>query len=107
MLCRYDRGGICRASPIVAHKRRISARSDPMRAAASGFHVTYFDTGRDLPGMIEVIEKNATAEQGFQKMYDASQDLGRLGPPRASYRRGGPAACALALPRGLEPLFSP
>jgi hypothetical protein len=39
-----------------------------------GFRVVYFDTTRDLPGMLEVIEMNAAAEQGFHAMYLAAQD---------------------------------
>jgi hypothetical protein len=42
--------------------------------APMGFRVIYFDTGRELPGMLEVIEMNATAEEGFQNMHQASQD---------------------------------
>ena len=39
-----------------------------------GFRVVYFDTTRDLPGMLEVIEMNAAAEQGFHTMYQAAQE---------------------------------
>jgi Glyoxalase/Bleomycin resistance protein/Dioxygenase superfamily len=36
-----------------------------------GCRVIYFDTGRDLPGMVEVIEINAATEEGFHKIYQA------------------------------------
>ena len=39
-----------------------------------GCRVIYFDTGRDLPGMLEVIEMNSAAEQGFHTMYQAAQE---------------------------------
>lgn len=41
--------------------------------APMGFRVVYFDTSRDLPGMLEVIEINPAAEAGFQRMYEAAQ----------------------------------
>ena len=42
--------------------------------APMGFRVVYFDTSRDLPGMLEIIEMNAAAEEGFHGMYQASQE---------------------------------
>ncbi len=39
-----------------------------------GCRVIYFDTGRDLPGMLEVIEMNAPAEEAFHKIYQAAQE---------------------------------
>jgi len=42
--------------------------------APLGFRIVYFDTSRDLPGMLEVIEMNAAAEEGFHKMYQAAHD---------------------------------
>lgn len=36
--------------------------------------VIYFDTGRDLPGMLEVIEINAATEQAFHGMYQAARE---------------------------------
>ncbi len=42
--------------------------------APMGFRVIYFDTTRDLPGMLEVIEMNTAAEEGFHKMYQAAQE---------------------------------
>jgi hypothetical protein len=39
-----------------------------------GCRVIYFDTGRDLPGMLEVIEINAATEQAFHKAYQAAQE---------------------------------
>ena len=42
--------------------------------APLGFRVVYFDTSRDLPGMLEVIEMNAAAEEGFYKMYQAARE---------------------------------
>ncbi len=39
-----------------------------------GFRVVYFDTTRDLPGMLEVIEMNDAAEPGFHSMYRAAQE---------------------------------
>src|ERR1700677_701506 len=41
--------------------------------APMGFRVVYFDTSRDLPGMLEIIEMNADAEEGFHMMYQAAQ----------------------------------
>ena len=41
--------------------------------APMGFRIVYFDTTRDLPGMLEVIELNAAAERGFQQMYEAAR----------------------------------
>jgi hypothetical protein len=41
--------------------------------APLGFRIVYFDTTRDLPGMLEVIEMNAAAEEGFHKMYEAAR----------------------------------
>ncbi len=42
--------------------------------APMGFRVVYFDTSRDLPGMLEVIEMNRAAEEGFDRMCRAAQD---------------------------------
>lgn len=42
--------------------------------APLGFRIVYFDTSRDLPGMLEVIEMNAAAEEGFYKMYHAARE---------------------------------
>jgi hypothetical protein len=39
-----------------------------------GCRVIYFDTGRELPGMLEVIEINAPTEQAFHGMYQAAQE---------------------------------
>jgi Glyoxalase/Bleomycin resistance protein/Dioxygenase superfamily len=39
-----------------------------------GCRVIYFDTGRELPGMLEVIEINAAAEEAFHKIYQAAQE---------------------------------
>jgi hypothetical protein len=36
--------------------------------------VIYFDTTRDLPGMLEVIEINAATEESFHKVYQAAQE---------------------------------
>jgi len=37
-----------------------------------GCRVIYFDTGRDLPGMLEVIEINAATEEAFGNMHNAA-----------------------------------
>jgi hypothetical protein len=42
--------------------------------APLGFRIVYFDTSRDLPGMLEIIEMNAAAEEGFHKMCQAARD---------------------------------
>ena len=42
--------------------------------APLGCRVIYFDTGRDLPGMLEVIEISRGAEEVFHQMYQAAQD---------------------------------
>ena len=42
--------------------------------APMGFRVVYFDTSHDLPGMLEIIEMNADAEEGFHKMYQTTQE---------------------------------
>jgi hypothetical protein len=42
--------------------------------APMGFRVVYFDTTRDLPGMLEIIEINAAAEEGFHKIYQAARE---------------------------------
>lgn len=39
-----------------------------------GCRVIYFDTSRDLPGMLEVIEINAATEEAFYNMYKAAQE---------------------------------
>jgi hypothetical protein len=39
-----------------------------------GCRVIYFDTGRDLPGMLEVIEINAATEEAFHNIYKAAQE---------------------------------
>jgi Glyoxalase/Bleomycin resistance protein/Dioxygenase superfamily len=39
-----------------------------------GCRVIYFDTGRDLPGMLEIIEINAATEEAFYNMYKAGQE---------------------------------
>jgi len=36
--------------------------------------VVYFDTGRDLPGMLEVIEINAATEEVYRQMYEAARE---------------------------------
>jgi hypothetical protein len=38
----------------------------------AGTRVAYFDTTRDLPGMVELIEINATQEQRYARMYAAA-----------------------------------
>jgi hypothetical protein len=39
-----------------------------------GCRVIYFDTGRDLPGMLEVIEINAATEEAFHNIRKAAQE---------------------------------
>jgi Glyoxalase/Bleomycin resistance protein/Dioxygenase superfamily len=39
-----------------------------------GCRVIYFDTGRELPGMLEIIEINAATEQAFHGMYQAARE---------------------------------
>jgi Glyoxalase/Bleomycin resistance protein/Dioxygenase superfamily len=39
-----------------------------------GCRVIYFDTGRDLPGMLEVIEINSATETAFHKIYQSAQE---------------------------------
>ena len=36
--------------------------------------IVYFDTGRDVPGMIEVIEINAATEELYRRMQQAAQE---------------------------------
>ena len=36
--------------------------------------VVYFDTGRELPGMLEVIEINVATEEVYRQMYQAARD---------------------------------
>jgi hypothetical protein len=57
-----------------AHYRALGYAEAFSDTAPMGFRVVYFDTTRDLPGMLEVIEINAAAEQGFQAMYLAARD---------------------------------
>jgi hypothetical protein len=57
----------------VAHYRSRGYAEAFSDTAPMGFRVVYFDTSRDLPGMLEVIEMNAAAEQGFHAMYQAAQ----------------------------------
>jgi hypothetical protein len=42
--------------------------------APMGYRIVYFDTSRDLPGMLEVIEVNAAAEEGFHDMFHAAKE---------------------------------
>jgi hypothetical protein len=42
--------------------------------APLGCRVIYFDTGRDLPGMLEVIEINAATEEVYHQMYEAARE---------------------------------
>jgi len=42
--------------------------------APLGCRVVYFDTGRDLPGMVEVIEINAGTEEAFRNAYQAARE---------------------------------
>jgi len=42
--------------------------------APLGCRVVYFDTSRDLPGMLEVIEINAATEDLYRQMYQAARD---------------------------------
>ena len=58
----------------VAHYRSLGYAEAFSDTAPMGFRVVYFDTTRDLPGMLEVIEMNAAAEQGFHAMYQAAQE---------------------------------
>ena len=58
----------------VAHYRSRGYAEAFSDTAPMGFRVVYFDTSRDLPGMLEVIEMNAAAEQGFHTMYQAAQE---------------------------------
>jgi hypothetical protein len=36
--------------------------------------IAYFDTKRDLPGMVEIIEINAATEESYYQMYQAAQE---------------------------------
>lgn len=58
----------------IAHYRSLGYQEAFSDTAPLGFRIVYFDTSRDLPGMLEVIEMNAAAEQGFQRMYQAARD---------------------------------
>jgi Glyoxalase/Bleomycin resistance protein/Dioxygenase superfamily len=58
----------------VAHHRSLGYAEAFSDTAPMGFRIVYFDTTRDLPGMLEVIEMNAAAEQGFHQMYQAAQE---------------------------------
>ena len=42
--------------------------------APLGCRVVYFDTGRELPGMLEVIEINTATEEEFHKLYQAARE---------------------------------
>src|ERR1700733_8591276 len=57
-----------------AHYRSLGYAEAFSDTAPMGFRVVYFDTSRDLPGMLEVIEMNAAAEQGFHTMYRAAHE---------------------------------
>ena len=70
----------------VAHYRSLGYPRRSPTTAPLGFRVVYFDTTRDLPGMLEVIEMNAAAEQGFHTMYRGRPGMGRQGSRRASDR---------------------
>ena len=48
-----------------------------------GCRVIYFDTTRDLPGMLEVIEINAATEEVYRQMYQGRPRLERKRPYRA------------------------
>jgi hypothetical protein len=39
-----------------------------------GCRIIYFDTGHDLPGMLEVIEINTATEEVYRQMYQAARD---------------------------------
>jgi hypothetical protein len=39
-----------------------------------GVRVVYFDTSRDLPGMLEIIEMTADVEEQYRRMYQAAKD---------------------------------
>jgi hypothetical protein len=39
-----------------------------------GVRVVYFDTTRDLPGMLEIIEMTTDVEQQYHRMYQAAQE---------------------------------
>lgn len=39
-----------------------------------GVRVVYFDTTRDLPGMLEIIEMTADVEEQYRRMYQAAKD---------------------------------
>ena len=39
-----------------------------------GVRIAYFDTTRDLPGMLEVIEMTAGVEEQYRYMYQAAKD---------------------------------
>jgi hypothetical protein len=39
-----------------------------------GVRVVYFDTTRDLPGMLEIIEMTADVEEQYRRMYQAARD---------------------------------
>jgi hypothetical protein len=57
-----------------AHYRSLGYAEAFSDTAPMGFRVVYFDTTRDLPGMLEVIEMNAAAEAGFHAMCLAARD---------------------------------
>lgn len=41
--------------------------------APMGYRIVYFDTAHDLPGMLEIIEINAAAEEGYDEMRQAAE----------------------------------
>jgi Glyoxalase/Bleomycin resistance protein/Dioxygenase superfamily len=58
----------------VAHYKSRGYAEAFSDTAPMGFRVVYFDTSRDSPGMLEVIEMNAAAEEGCRTMYQAAQE---------------------------------
>jgi hypothetical protein len=55
-----------------------------------GVRVVYFDTSRDLPGMLEIIEMTADVEEQYRRMYQAAREwdgryaVNRLEPKKSA-----------------------
>jgi len=61
----------------VAQYKSRGCREAFSDTAPMGYRIVYFDTTGELPGMLEVIEINRAAEEGYHQMHRAAQEWDR------------------------------
>jgi Glyoxalase/Bleomycin resistance protein/Dioxygenase superfamily len=82
--------GACDFDAAAARHRALGYEAAFSDISPRGVRVVYFDTTRDLPGMLEIIEMTADAEEQYRTMYQAAQDWdGKFAVHRLQPKRQG------------------